>query len=69
VWREFDGETTRIRLQCSADGRVWQTPKDVAITRDAADRPVLLRDARRAYLSWQTAAEGWRLIPLAATAT
>jgi hypothetical protein len=56
-------------LQCSADGRVWQTPKDVAITRDAADRPVLLRDARRAYLSWQTAAEGWRLIPLAATAT
>jgi hypothetical protein len=69
AWREFDGETTRIRLQRSADGRSWTAPEDVAATRDAADRPVLLQGGGRAYLSWQTAAEGWRLMPLPGAAT
>ena len=69
AWREFDGETTRIRLQRSADGLAWSDAEELAATRHAADRPVLLQDGRRAYLSWQTADEGWRLIPLPGTTT
>jgi hypothetical protein len=69
AWQEFDGEAMRVRLQRSADGVTWGAPRDIAETRDAADRPLLVSDGRAAFLSWQTAAEGWRLLPLPAEAT
>ncbi|TBR29549.1 MAG: exo-alpha-sialidase, partial [Reyranella sp.] len=36
----------------------------VADTVDASDHPLLAANAGRAYLSWLTKADGYRLIPL-----
>jgi hypothetical protein len=36
----------------------------VAETADASDHPLLVADKQRAYLSWLTRNEGYRLIPL-----
>lgn len=65
VWKEFDGETTSVKLMTSPDnGNSWSEPKELATTADASDHPLLSSDGRRSYLSWLTRAEGFRLIPL-----
>lgn len=67
VWKEFDGERTAIMLMTSRDGgQAWSTPRELAHTRNASDHPLLVSDARRTYLSWQTVADGYRLIPIEA---
>jgi hypothetical protein len=38
-----------------------------ARTADASDHPLLLSDGHRALLSWLSAREGYRLLPLEAT--
>ena len=46
-------------------GRTWSAARTVAETADASDHPLLVaRSAGRAYLSWLTKTEGYRLIPL-----
>lgn len=63
AWKEFDGETTSVRAQSSDDsGRTWSAPRAIARTRDSSDRPILVSDGQRAFLSWVTGAEGWRLL-------
>ncbi|CUW41463.1 conserved exported protein of unknown function (Sialidases 52-296) [Magnetospirillum sp. XM-1] len=63
AWKEFDGETTTVQAQVSDDsGRTWSQPKGLARTTDASDRPILLGNGAQAFLSWMTAAEGWRLV-------
>ncbi|WP_422000817.1 exo-alpha-sialidase [Reyranella sp.] len=65
VWKEFNGERTAVRWQASRDsGRTWSAPRTVADTGDASDHPLLVAHAGRAYLSWLTEQEGYRLIPL-----
>jgi len=67
AWKEFDGEATAIRLMVSADdGANWAAPTTVASSAGFADHPLLVSDGKRAFLSWLTAAEGYRLIPLGA---
>ena len=67
AWKEFDGEATAIRLMASADdGANWAAPTTVASSAGFADHPLLVSDGKRAFLSWLTAAEGYRLIPLGA---
>jgi hypothetical protein len=65
VWKEFDGTKTQVRWQLSRDsGRTWSATRTVADTDDASDHPLLVAHAGRAYLSWLTKAQGYRLIPL-----
>jgi hypothetical protein len=65
VWKEFDGTKTQVRWQLSRDsGRTWSATRTVADTEDASDHPLLVAHAGRAYLSWLTKAQGYRLIPL-----
>jgi len=65
VWKEFDGTKSTVRWQVSHDsGRTWSDPRTVADTEDASDHPLLVATAGRAYLSWLTKADGYRLIPL-----
>ncbi len=65
VWKEFDGETTTVPMQMSRDGgKSWSAPQIVARAADAADSPQLVGDGRRAFLSWVSHREGYRLVPL-----
>jgi hypothetical protein len=65
VWKEFDGTKALVRWQVSHDsGRTWSAVRTVADTDDASDHPQLVAHAGRAYLSWLSKAEGYRLIPL-----
>jgi hypothetical protein len=68
VWKEFDGESTTVSMMRSRDdGRTWSVPRVVARTDDASDHPLLVSDGRQVFLSWQTRAEGYRLIALEST--
>lgn len=65
AWKEFDGERTAIMAQWSSDrGDTWSAPAEAAATADASDHPLLIAKNGRAYLSWLTKAEGYRLTPL-----
>ena len=65
VWKEFDGETTSINLIQSGDGgRLWSAPRKIASTADTSDHPMLIGDGEKAYLSWNTVKEGYRLLDL-----
>jgi hypothetical protein len=65
AWKEFDGEKMTIRMLQSANhGAAWSAPTTVATTAGASDHPFLLAHGDAAYLSWSTAQEGYRLLPL-----
>jgi len=65
VWKEFDGEKTTVSVMTSHDdGRTWSAAKIVAETSNASDHPLLLSRGGRVFLSWQTQAEGYRVISL-----
>ena len=65
AWKEFDGERTTVDVMVSRDGGVdWSAPAVAARTDDASDHPLLVSDGHRALLSWLTAREGYRLMPL-----
>lgn len=65
VWKESRGDGSVIRAARSADGgATWTDTHDAAATAGRADHPLLLDDARQAYLSWFTDADGYRLIAL-----
>lgn len=65
VWKEFDGESTLVEARQSRDdGRTWSVPEVVAQTDDASDHPLLVSNSLQVFLSWQTRAEGYRLIAL-----
>ena len=67
AWREYDGQATEIVVRHSASGgRDWSTPRVVGRSASTADHPVLVSDGRRAFVSWLTRAEGYRLLPLQA---
>lgn len=65
VWKEFDGESTGIFGMNSSDGgKSWSAPVKLASTSDDSDSPMLISESNRAYLSWNTKNEGYRLIEL-----
>ncbi|OGT00568.1 MAG: hypothetical protein A3F73_14530 [Gallionellales bacterium RIFCSPLOWO2_12_FULL_59_22] len=65
VWKEFDGERTAILGMDSADGgKSWHAPKKLAATADVSDWPMLIGENGRAFLSWNTGNEGYRLIEI-----
>ena len=67
AWKEFTGEASGIFLIASADGgKSWAAPRKIAVTFGASDYPLLIEGSGKAYLSWNTAEEGYRLIEVAA---
>ena len=65
VWKEFDGKRAAIYLQRSTDDGVsWSRPRQIAETVGYSDHPLLVEKKSLVYLSWLTAAQGYRLIPL-----
>lgn len=69
AWREFDGRTTAVVAMQSTDGgQQWGERSIVARTAGAADHPVLVSDGAGSFVSWLTRAEGYRLLPLPASA-
>ena len=65
AWKEFDGKQTVIRTQQSRDGgRTFAKPVTLAASASASDHPLLVSDGARVLLSWNSVAEGHRLVPL-----
>jgi hypothetical protein len=65
AWKEFDGERAVVRVMVSPDGgRTWGTPRRAADTAGASDHPLLVSDGAAVYLSWNTADDGFRLLPI-----
>jgi len=63
VWKEFDGESTGILVMISSDGgKSWSAAKKLVGTSDVSDWPMLISENNRAYLSWNSKNEGYRLI-------
>ncbi|MDO9466566.1 MAG: sialidase family protein [Thiobacillus sp.] len=67
AWKEFDGTRASAWVMSSADGgRSWQAPRRLAETAGPSDQPLLVTEGASVYLSWNTAQEGYRLLPLGA---
>ncbi len=65
VWKEFDGESTAILGMNSGDGgKSWSVPEKLASTSEVSDWPMLISENGKAYLSWNTKNEGYRLIEI-----
>lgn len=68
AWKEFDGRRASVTLQHSADdGLTWSAPGKIAEVAGYSDHPLLLAQGGRVYLSWLTAASGYRLIEVGKT--
>jgi len=64
-WKEFDGKQTQVLVQQSEDGgKSWGLSRAMASTSNASDHPLLIKNAAQVFLSWQTATEGYRVIPI-----
>ncbi len=67
AWKEFDGEQSHIQLmQSHNNGVTWQATQTIASSSSSSDHPFLIDNSGKAYLSWHTSAEGYRLLPLPA---
>lgn len=66
VWKTTEGGSTKVLWRLSEDaGSTWKDGGVAATTRGASDHPFLLGRGGETFLSWHTAAEGWRLVQLA----
>lgn len=67
TWREFDGQRFSAWAMLSQDaGRSWGAAQKLAEAAQQADFTLPLLDARQALVVWNTAAEGLRVLPVAA---
>lgn len=64
VWKEFDGERTRLRAEISADGGASFRPLELAVSEGASDQPRALHRGGELFAFWRTEREGMRLFPL-----
>lgn len=63
AWKEFDGQAAVVRVMRSTDGGLhWSAPEDMARSAGSSDHPQLLEHGGKAFLAWNTANEGFRLI-------
>jgi hypothetical protein len=67
AWKESGGSGGRIRVaRAAGNGNAVEASAVVASTAHGSDHPQLLSHGGQAFLSWFTADEGYRLIPVAA---
>lgn len=65
AWKEFDGKQVLARVRHSNDGgRTWSADRTIETARGYADRPLLVGDEKRVYLSWLTREHGYQAIEL-----
>lgn len=65
TWIEFDGVKTQLMVMQSNDGgQTWSQPKSIAEATAETDFPFLLSNNQSIFVSWNSKAEGYRLIPL-----
>lgn len=65
LWKDFDGENTRLRLSVSSDhGKTWSPDQTVATTNEGSDHPLLAVSDAQVFATWSTEAEGFRVIAL-----
>lgn len=65
IWKEFDGESTVVKVRSSSDnGATWAEPRVLAKTDEFSDHPLLVRHNGRVWLSWFTRTDGYRLLPV-----
>jgi hypothetical protein len=65
VWKEFDGEKSRLRGMRSNDqGETWSSGQELMTTRGYSDHPILVLGRGQLHVSWLTRDEGYRLMPL-----
>ncbi|QSA96369.1 sialidase family protein [Methylococcus sp. EFPC2] len=70
AWKEFDGKLARIMATQSGDGgQTWSSASSVAEAAGESDYPVLLANKQGIYLSWNSSRQGYRLIPIEASAS
>ncbi len=58
VWKEFDGERTRLQAEISADGGTSFSTRTLAATGGASDQPRVIRRGERLFAFWRTEKEG-----------
>ena len=64
VWKEFDGNLTKIAARFSNDaGKTW-LDKKLATTASHSDQPHLVAHQENIYLAWQTLAEGMQIVAI-----
>ena len=65
TWTEYNGVKTELMVMQSHDGRQsWSQPKSIAEATAETDYPILLSNDEGIYVSWNSKAEGYRLISL-----
>lgn len=65
AWREYDGKENRIMLMSSTDrGDHWSAAASLAATAGAADDPLLINGRGAAWLIWNTADQGLKIVKL-----
>lgn len=65
AWKALVDDRTRLYARLSHDGgRHWGQPRELASTDSSSDHPQLLQHQGRFHASWQTASEGYRLLPV-----
>ena len=65
AWKEFDGESTKVRvIDSSDDGASWSAARGVARTGGTSDHPFLIARAAEVFMAWHTETEGFRVVPL-----
>jgi hypothetical protein len=65
AWREYDGKENRIMAMQSSDrGLNWTKPAALASTPGAADDPLLINGRGAAWLVWNTADQGLKIVKL-----
>lgn len=64
VWKEFDGEKTRLRAELSEDGGETFAPLELAASAGASDQPRALARGEALFAFWRTEREGMKLFRL-----
>ncbi len=65
TWTEFDGKQTLLKVMHSTDGgNTWQPSKSIAALTSDADFPFLLSNNQGVFVSWNSKAAGYQLIPV-----
>ena len=65
TWIEFDSIKTQLMVMQSNDGgQTWSKPTSIAEATAETDYPFLLSNDQGIFVSWNSKAEGYRLIPM-----